>query len=48
MERLSTGEKAELEAADKYMRQKSLSIDLQVRVHKYLEYVQENRRKNLA
>jgi len=39
MEQLSSSEKAELDAADKYMRQKDLSIDLQVRVHKYLEYV---------
>lgn len=28
MERLSTSEKAELQAADKYMRQKDLTIDL--------------------
>ena len=37
-----------MKAADQYMKQKQISINMQMKVRKYLEYVQESRSKNMV
>lgn len=47
VEQQSSENKEEMKQIDQYMKQKQISIKMQMKVRKYIEYVQESRSKNM-